>query len=174
MAEANASTAADSAAAQTAASQGSGQADVGSSTRTSGTETVTDVAQAEAMILQMKRLIAAELDFDKIANSLTQRMASAAVSHDNQLNNIAMQAVQNAVSLSQRVANLAVDHDARLRLLAERGLTDDGNSARIATDRMWNVDEVAGLVVKNPVFQDAIAGAVAAGVAAGVGKTPAA
>lgn len=53
-----------------------------------------------------------------------------------------------------RMHTNSVTHDANLQAqhLAHRDL---------AVDRTWNIDEVAALVAKTPVFQDAIAGAVA-------------
>jgi len=66
---------------------------------------------------------------------------------DAALKNVALQAVQNAVETANMVSKDA---------LRDRAL---------ATDRLWNVDEVAHLVVNTSVFKDAIAGAVAAAVA---------
>ena len=66
--------------------------------------------------------------------------------HDNARQNIANQSLQNAVETANMVSKQAVRH------------------ADIAIDRQWNVDEVAQLVAKTPVFLDAIAAAVAKAV----------
>lgn len=69
------------------------------------------------------------------------KVLSDAQQHDNARQNIANQALQNAVETSNMVSKQAVRH------------------ADIAIDRQWNVDEVAQLVAKTPVFLDAIAAA---------------
>lgn len=66
--------------------------------------------------------------------------------NDNVRQNIANQALQNAVETANMTAKQAVRH------------------ADLAVDRQWNVDEVAQLVAKTPVFLDAISAAVTAAV----------
>lgn len=71
------------------------------------------------------------------------------------LNNLATQALQNAIETANMVSKQAVRH------------------ADIAIDRQWNVDEQgyqAGDILRDVTFKDAIAGAVAAAVAAVVSK----
>jgi hypothetical protein len=63
--------------------------------------------------------------------------------YDNQRQNIANQSLQNAVETANMVSKQAVRH------------------SDLAIDRQWNVDEVAQLIAKTPVFLDAIAAAVA-------------
>jgi hypothetical protein len=64
-----------------------------------------------------------------------------------------------------RLVSNSLDHVKDVQHLALQSLRGSHNEHNIAVDREWNVDEVAELVAKTPVFQDAIAGAVAAGVA---------
>ena len=71
------------------------------------------------------------------------------------LNNLATQALQNAIETANMVSKQAVRH------------------SDIAIDRQWNVNETdyaASTILNNQVFKDAIAGAVAAAVAATVTK----
>jgi len=75
-----------------------------------------------------------------------QKVLSDGQQYDNQRQAIANQALQNAVETANMVGKQAVRH------------------SDIAIDRQWNVDEVAQLVAKTPVFLDAIAAAVAAAV----------
>ncbi len=67
---------------------------------------------------------------------------SDASQNDNVRQNIANQALQNAVETANLVGKQAVNH------------------RDISVDRQWNVDEVAQLVAKNGVMQDAISAAV--------------
>jgi len=80
--------------------------------------------------------------------SYVDKVLSDAQQNDNSKQNLATQALQNAVETANMVSKQAVRH------------------ADIAIDRQWNVDEVAQLVAKTPVFLDAIAAAVAAAVQA--------
>jgi hypothetical protein len=75
--------------------------------------------------------------------SYVQKILSDAQSHFNDTQGIATQALQNAVETANMVGKQAVRH------------------GDLAIDRQWNVDEVAELVAKTPVFLDAIAAAVA-------------
>jgi len=68
--------------------------------------------------------------------------------HAEQVSNLAVQALQNAVETANLISKQAVRH------------------ADLAIDRQWNIDEVAQLVARTPVFLDAISAAVAAAVQA--------
>ena len=163
-------------ASQTGAAQGGVQTDAGAGYRSSGAESISDIGQAEAYISQLKRLIAMELNRDAVALTSHQRHERNAEDFDHSLRQTALQAVQNAVVLQNRVnnssadldvrvKNLSVDHDSRVRALQEGELARTVRHSDLAIDRQWNIDEVAELVAKTPVFLDAIAGAVASGVA---------
>lgn len=58
------------------------------------------------------------------------------------LHNLKMQTLQNAVETANMVGKQAVRH------------------SDLAIDRQWNVDEVAQLIAKNPIFMDAVAASV--------------
>jgi hypothetical protein len=62
----------------------------------------------------------------------------------------------------QGIANQALQHAVENANFAAKKLLEHGE---IAVDRQWNVDEVAQLVAKTPVFLDAIAAMVAKAVA---------
>ena len=68
------------------------------------------------------------------------------------IHGLTMQVVQNAIESANMVAKQAIRH------------------GDISIDRQWNVDEVAQLVAKTPVFLDAISAMVAAAVADALGK----
>jgi hypothetical protein len=84
--------------------------------------------------------------------TIIDKTLSDAQQHDNSRQDIANQALQNAVETANMVGKQAVRH------------------SDIAVDRQWNVDEVAHLVAKTPVFMDAIAAATAAAVAQTLNK----
>ena len=153
---------------------GAGQAGVGAAQQTAQAETGMDIGQAEAYTVNMKRLVSSEQDHDAIfraaLGSLFTRVVHNAHAIDNAVNNLTLQITQNAVSLSQRVTSESADHVTRLRHYSEGQISGNARHTELATDRIWNPDEVAGLIAKNPIFQDAIAGAVAAAVAAAVAK----
>jgi hypothetical protein len=75
--------------------------------------------------------------------TIVDKTLSDAQQHDNARQDIANQALQNAVETANMVGKQAVRH------------------SDLAADRQWNVDEVAHLVAKTPVFMDAVAAAVA-------------
>jgi len=80
------------------------------------------------------------------SHSYVQKILNDSQLHFNTQQNIATQALQNAVETANMVSKQAVRH------------------ADIAIDRQWNVDEVAQLVAQVSTFKDAIAAAVAAAV----------
>ncbi len=75
--------------------------------------------------------------------TIVDKTLSDAQQHDNARQDVALQALQNAVETANMVGKQAVRH------------------SDVAIDRQWNVDEVAHLVAKTPVFMDAMAAAVA-------------
>lgn len=86
------------------------------------------------------------LESIKRNRSYVDKVLSDALQYDNQRQVIANQALQNAVETANMTGKQAIRH------------------ADLAIDRQWNVDEVAQLVCKTPVFLDAIAAAVAMAV----------
>jgi len=86
------------------------------------------------------------------SHAYIQKVLGDAQQYDNQRQAIANQSLQNAVETANMVSKQAVRH------------------ADLATDRHWNIDEVAHLVAKTPVFQDAIAAAVAGAIASSLEK----
>lgn len=79
--------------------------------------------------------------------SYVDKVLSDAQQHDNVRQNVANQALQNAVETANLVGKQAVRH------------------GDVAIDRTWNVDEVASAVTRNQTFQDGIAAAVTKAVA---------
>lgn len=84
--------------------------------------------------------------------TIVDKTLSDAQQHDNARQDIANQSLQNAVETANMTAKQAVRH------------------GDIAADRQWNLDEQTAALVKNQVFQDAIAAAVAAAVAKTLNK----
>lgn len=165
---------------------GVGQADVAAGYRSAGAETTSDIGQAEAYGINMKKLVADELDhaanLRSIAAEAIGRRSRNAEDYDHALRQTAIQAVQNAVTLSNRVNNssadmdlrvksLSIDHDSRVRALQEGELARTVRHSDLAIDRQWNIDEVAASIAKNPVFQDAVAAAVVAALAVSTSGT---
>ena len=92
------------------------------------------------------------LDHIRQNDAYIQKVISDAQADTGEKRNIANQALQNAVETANMISKQAVRH------------------GDIAIDRQWNVDEVAQLVAKTPVFLDAIAAAVTAAVAEAIQK----
>ena len=74
------------------------------------------------------------------------KLLTDAQQHDNARQNIANQALQNAVETANMVGKQAVRH------------------GDLAIDRQWNLDEVSTVASRSGVFSDAIAAAVAKAV----------
>ena len=82
------------------------------------------------------------------------RMKTNALTQDHSLNQVSLQALQNAVENANQ--------------LAKQNLQQIQRHNDIATDRQWNVDEqgyTVAEILRNETFKDAIAGAVAVAVA---------
>lgn len=167
-------------AAQQAGTQ-TGQAQSGAGAAAQGSlaqeETVADVGQGEAYILNMKRLVASELSLDAHLNQVlvasAQRLARNAEDHDNQLRQLAMTSLSNAVALANRVNNSAIDLDNRIKQNAvdadgrktgndeqfDKNLDNVAISERERTVRNGDVLDVireAGVSADSLVYQDVI------------------
>lgn len=82
--------------------------------------------------------------------SYVDKVLSDAQQHDNAKQNIANQALQNAVETANMVSKQAVRH------------------SDLAIDRHWNIDEVSSLSAKTGVQQDALATLLSKAVAEGI------
>lgn len=98
-----------------------------------------NIEQSELDYINAKRTYDTYQDLDIQEARRVQRYAD-------DLHALTIQAMQNAVESANMVSKQAIKH------------------ADVAADRIWNVDEVAELVAKTPVFLDAIAAAVAVAV----------
>lgn len=82
------------------------------------------------------------LESIKRNRSYVDKVLSDAQQNDNTRQTIANQALQNAVESANMTSKQAIRH------------------SDIAIDRQWNIDEVAALVAKTPVWMDMIVGMV--------------
>ena len=162
-----ASTESASTVSQAGAGAGGAQAGVGAEQRAAQTDVGMDIGQTEAYTLNLKTLV----DDNQIN---ARRVHNNGADFDAALRNVSLQALQNAVQASQRINADSIDSKVRLQHYAESEVARTVRHSDLAIDRQWNIDEVSASVAKNPVFQDAIAGAVAAGVAAAINSKPAA
>lgn len=92
------------------------------------------------------------LDGIRINRSLVSRLSQNAVTHDEQVQNVALQALQNAVETANMIGKQAVAH------------------RDIAIDREWNVDEVSTLTAKSGAQADAFVTLLADAIAARIGE----
>jgi len=94
---------------------------------TTGAHTISDIAQDEAYIHNLKRLVeefmALGLESARNSQSLANRVANNAVSHDEELRKLSVQSLTNSVSTTNMTDKQAIRH------------------ADLAIDRQWNVDE---------------------------------
>ena len=172
-AQAGAGTAAQQAGAQT----GQGQASTGAAYQSAGAETISDVGQAEAYLLNMKRLVANELNHDADLNQVlvtsAQRLARNAEDFDTQVRNLSLRALQlgqlsleNAVALANRVNNASVDLDTRIKQEAathDKQINANTISERERTVRGGDAGDVIrwAALSDNPIYQDLISAAAA-------------
>jgi len=96
-----------------------------------------NIEQSEIDYLNAKRTYDTYQDLDLQKARFNQQV-------DQDSHNLVMQAMQNAIESANMVSKQAIRH------------------SDIAIDRQWNIDEVAQLVAKTPVFLDAIAAKVMA------------
>jgi hypothetical protein len=168
---------AGSASQQAGSQTGKGQASTGAAYESAGAETTTDIGQAEAYLVNMKRLVANELNHDANLNQVlvtsAQRLARNAEDWDAQVRNLSLRALQlgqlsleNAVALSNRVNNASVDLDTRIK---QESATHDKNlngismSERERTVRGGDAGDVIrwAALSDNPIYQDLISAAAA-------------
>jgi hypothetical protein len=93
-----------------------------------------------------------EMESLRLARRTAEQLAAAHTDH-----------VRNLQAQTLRMQTNSVTHDQDLN--AQKLRHND-----LSVDRIWNIDEVAQLVAKTPVFLDAISAAVAAGVQAAVAQ----
>lgn len=105
-----------------------------------GREREFEVGMDEAWKANIKRTYD---EYQDVALGLTREMNAHINKVMSDAQTLTNQIQQNAIESANMVAKQAIRH------------------ADIAIDRQWNVDEVAQLVAKTPVFLDAIAAAVA-------------
>lgn len=163
-------------AAQQAGTQ-TGQAQSGAGVAAQGAlgqeETVSDVGQGEAYILNMKRLVENALNMDEqlkqvlVANA--QRVTRNAEDFDGEVRKLSLDALvlgntalSNAVALANRVNNEAVSNDVRARDASgthDRNLDSIAHSERERTVRNGDVLDVireAGVSADTVVYQDVL------------------
>jgi len=108
------------------------------------------IGETEAWAANIKRTfdeyMEVSLESIRRNRSYVDKVLSDAQEYDNQRQNIANQALQNAVETANLTSKQAVRH------------------ADLAIDRQWNIDEVAQLVAKTAVGLDAIVAAIVAKV----------
>jgi len=109
-----------------------------------------EIGKDESWAANMKRLFdeTLNLSLESTARNRTiiDKLISDAQSTTIARDSITTQCLQNAVETANLAGKAALRH------------------ADLAVDRQWNVDEIAQLVAKTPVFLDAISAAVAAAV----------
>ena len=99
-----------------------------------------EVGKDEAWFANIKRTYD---EYQDVALSLNRELNAHVVKVMSDAQTLTNQIQQNAIESANMVSKQAIRH------------------SDIAIDRQWNVDEVAELVAKTPVFLDAIAAAVA-------------
>jgi hypothetical protein len=179
---------AGSAAQATGAQTGQAQGGAGATYQTAGASTISDIGQDEAYLINMKRLVAGELDLDaalrQVVATSAARLARNSEDFDGQLRSFALNAVamgqtalQNAVALSNRVNNGSIDLDTRIK---SNAVDSDGRRQDNAESHDKQLDAIsvserertvrggdAGDVIRwaglseNPIYQDAISAAAA-------------
>lgn len=112
---------------------GSGVAGVGAQSRTAFAETTADIGQSENYVLNLKRMfdefMAESLTDQRARRVLFERLSQNALTHDQNLNQLALQALSNAAETANMVGKQAVRHH------------------DLAIDRTWNLDEIGSKVV---------------------------
>jgi hypothetical protein len=146
-------------AAQTAATQAAAAADAAQAAATtfSQTEAVSDISQAEAYIVNLKRVVENALTFDEQVKQIALQNLQ-----------LGQTSLSNAVALANRVNNGAVDLDVRVKQdsldtkVKTEGVSQGEREESLRNSKSMDVIREMALS-ENPVMQDAIvAGMVAA------------
>ena len=107
------------------------------------------------------------LDAIRKNSTYIQRVLSSAAEYDSARQNIANQALQNAVETANMVAKQTVRHTDNTIETANLTGKQTTRHADVAIDRQWNVDEqgyTVADILRDSTFKDAIAAAVAVAV----------
>lgn len=119
---------------------GVGQADVGTSYREAGSEAISDIGQAEAYLVNMKRVVADELDHDQFGRWTDHRLMRNGEDGDQQHRDQATRAIEQSLVLQAKVNDQYLTHIANLNAetIAERERTV--RHGDIAANNMWQGD----------------------------------
>lgn len=128
--------------------------EAGAATR--GAETVVETGQPEAYSLNMKRLVANELDHDQVKRSVSERVMRNGEDGDQVRRTQTERIVEEAIQLQTKLNDQYLTHVAQLQatMISERERTV--RVGDVASENMWTVDRAA--------LEAIVAAAVAAAV----------
>ena len=148
VAEPAANSSTDSDVASSGAASGTSQADTAATYRSSGSEVMSDIGQAEAYTINMKREVANELDHDQFVRANRERLIRNGEDRDQTGRNQGERAVEETLSLQARL------NEQYLALMAQLNATSISERERtvrvgdLANDHMWTADSAFDAVVE--------------------------
>jgi len=140
----NSGTASGTSASSAGSSTGLGQADVGAIYRSAGAETQSDIGQAEAYAINLKRLVADELDHDQFVRANRERLIRNGEDQDQshrdqatRLIEATLQAVQANAALQAKLNEQYLAYTAALQATAISERERTVRIGDVASDQMW-------------------------------------
>jgi len=130
-------TSSGTAASSAGSSTGLSQADVGATYRSSGAETQSDIGQAEAYAINLKRLVADELDHDQFVRANRERLIRNGEDSDQQHRDQATRSIESSIQLQAKLNEQFLLYTAGLQAAAISERERTVRIGDVASDQMW-------------------------------------
>ena len=133
----NSGTSSGTSASSAGSSTGLGQADAGATYRSSGSETQSDIGQAEAYAINLKRLVANELDHDQFGRWNDHRLTRNGEDADQQHRDQATRAIESSLQLQNKLNDQYLAYAAALQAAAISERERTVRIGDVASYQMW-------------------------------------
>jgi hypothetical protein len=142
---------ADADVAAAGATTGTSQADVASAYRSAGAEVMSDIGQAEAYTVNMKRLVASELDHDQFIRANRERLIRNGEDDDQTLRNQGARSIEQSLQLQAKLNDQYLAYVAGLQAtsISERERTV--RVGDVANENMWSGNAAFDAIVETTV-----------------------
>lgn len=127
---------------------GTSMADVAAAYRSSGADVTSDIGQSEAYIVNLKRLVADELDHDQFVRANRERLIRNGEDSDQSHRDQATRAIEESLRLQSKLNDSYLTHIANLNAetVAERERTV--RVGDVASNNMWTSDAAFDAIVE--------------------------
>lgn len=137
----------------TSAGAGTSLADTAAAYRSSGAEVMSDIGQAEAYTVNLKRLVADELDHDQFVRANRERLIRNGEDTDQQHRDQATRAIEESLQLQKQLNEQYLSYIAGLNATAISERERTVRHGDIAANNMWQGDVTMDSIVEAAVVK---------------------